>query len=171
MKYISVSDMHSKLIFLAAVVISVLAGTEPACSELLDKIVAYVDNNAITYSELKTEHARNKMVKMTEVETLNSMLNKMLLLKEARAMRLEASNNDELLKEYIEIKIRSVILIKDEDVENFYNKNKTNFGVKSLSESKDDIETYLFEAETNRLLNEHIANLRNGYEVVIRLKE
>lgn len=171
MRYTSASDMLFKSAYFFAFMVSVFLVHGFVYAETIDRIVAYVDNNAITYSELKTEHNKNKGLKITESDTLNSMVNRILLLKEARAMRLEASNNEELLKEYIEIKIRSVILIKEEAVENFYNQNKNNFKNKNLSEVKDDIEMYLFESETNRLLNQHISNLRNSYEVRIQLKE
>ncbi len=163
--------MLFKSVCLCMIPVSALLYIGIARAEDIDRVVAYVDNNAITYSELRAEFNKNKGLRITEADTLNSMVNRMLLLKEARAMRLEASGYEELLKEYIEIKIRSVILIKEETVENFYSQNKNNFQNKSLSEVRDDIEMYLFEAETNRLLNQHISNLRKIYDVRIQFIE
>ena len=67
---------------------------------------------------------------MTEEEAVNSMINNLLLLEQAHKMRLEASTDDDLVKEYIEIRIKSRVFIKEEQVAAYYAGHRTEFGGK-----------------------------------------
>ncbi|MBI5212666.1 MAG: hypothetical protein HY957_04755 [Nitrospirae bacterium] len=135
-------------------------------------MVAYVDETAVTLSELRDYYLEaKKTANITEEEALNSMINRLLLLKEARAMKLEAQTDDELLKDYIDIKIGSLILIKEDAVISFYNEHLKEFKGKDYLTVRDTIEKYLFEAEINRQLKKHIEELRTNSEVRIRLTD
>lgn len=136
-----------------------------------DRVVAFVDNDAITLSELEMRYydAVKITSDITQEEVLNTMVNRLLLLREAKKIRLEAPSEDELLKEYIELKIRAFIRIKEEELKDFYSKNISKFEGKELDSARDDIENYLVEHEVNQRLKAHINELRGKSCVKMQL--
>ena len=141
-------------------------------TELIDRVVAYVDETAVTLSELHDYYIETKKTaNITEEEALNSMINRILLLKEARAMKLEAHTDDELLKDYIDIKIGSIILIKEDAVISFYNEHLKEFKGQDYLTVRDTIEKYLFELEINKQLKKHLEELRSKAEIKIQLTD
>ncbi len=141
-------------------------------AEVIDRVVAYVDETAVTLSELQDYYLETKKTaNITEEEALNSMINRSLLLKEARAMKLEAHTDDELMKDYIDIKIGALILIKEDTVISFYNEHLKEFKGQDYLTVRDTIEKYLFEAEINRQLKKHLEELRAKSEVRIWLTD
>ncbi|MFO0753687.1 MAG: hypothetical protein U0411_10250 [Thermodesulfovibrionales bacterium] len=141
--------------------------------DVIDRVVAYVDDTALTLSEFRENYATLKetMPSVSEKEVLDTMINRILLLKEAQKMRLEAPDRDGMLKEYIDIRIKSAVIIKEEEVEKFYQEHRAEFKGKEYIPVRDDIEKYLFELETNRQLKKHIEELRSGAEIGIVLRE
>ena len=136
-----------------------------------DRVVAFVDNDAITLSELEMKYYDTVKVTsdITQEEVLNTMVNRLLLLREAKKIRLEAPSEDELLNEYIDLKIRAFIRIKEEELKDFYNNNISKFEGKELDSVRDDIESYLAEHEVNQRLKAHINELRGKSCVKIQL--
>jgi hypothetical protein len=136
-----------------------------------DRVVAFVDNDAITLSELEMKYYDTVKVTsdITQEEVLNTMVNRLLLLREAKKIRLEAPSEDELLNEYIDLKIRAFIRIKEEELKDFYNKNISKFEGKELDSVRDDIENYIVEHEVNQRLKAHINELRGKSCVKIQL--
>jgi hypothetical protein len=149
----------------------------PLCNLLhagmMDRVAAYADNIAITLSELEAKYADTVKIKpdITKDEVLNTMINKALMLKEAKKIRLEAPSEDELLKEYIDLKVRAFIRIKDADVMDFYNKHFPDFKGKELEDVRAEIENYLIEKELNQRLKIHINELREKSCVKIQLNQ
>jgi hypothetical protein len=82
---------------------------------------------------------------------------------------LKSEREDELLKEYVDLKIRSFIRIKDEEIRDFYKSHASDFPGKDLDELREDIENYLIEQELNNRLKQHITDLRNNACVKIQL--
>ena len=107
---------------------------------------------------------------ITKEEVLTTMVNRLLLLDEARKMRLEAPTEDALLREYIDLKIRAFIRIKEEEVTDFYKNHLSEFQGKELDDVRDDIEKYLTEKEVNERLKAHINELRGKSCVRMQLK-
>ena len=138
-----------------------------------DRVVAYVDNSAITLSELEKKYAETVHVTpaVTREEVLNTMINRLLLVREARTIRLKSQLEDELLREYVDLKIRAFIRIKDEEIKAFYDKHAADFPEKELDEIREDIENYLIEQELNNRLKKHIAELKDNACVSIQLNE
>ncbi|MDI6800861.1 MAG: hypothetical protein QMD01_02225 [Thermodesulfovibrionales bacterium] len=185
MKYISALDMRfrateqrgsravvifslrycSILFFYCAV--ALLLYCSKSSAEIIDRVVAYIDDTAITLSELHDEHIKmgKNVVNITKQDVINSMINRILLIKEAKKMRLEASTDDEMIRDYIDIKIKSLIFIKEDEVKKFYNDHISDFRGREYRSVRDDIEKYLFELETNRQLKNHIAKLRDNAEI------
>jgi len=141
-------------------------------AEVLNRVVAYVDDSAITLSEFRETFARMKMTvsAISAEEVVNSMINRRLLLKEAAKMRLEATTKDELLKDYIDIKIKASILIREKDTERFYNEHREDFKGKDYASVRDEIDKYLFEMEVNRQLKKHIEALRANAEIKVQIE-
>jgi hypothetical protein len=139
---------------------------------LIDRIVAYIDDHAITYSELlvKYEKLKEAIPGISQEDTLNSMINAQLLLQKARKMKLEAATEDDLIKEYIDIIVRSRVVITEDKTMEYYNTHKQEFGEKDFSTVRAEIEKYLSELETNLQLKKHLIELRNQANVVIQLK-
>jgi len=127
-----------------------------------DRVVAFVDNTAITLSDLEMKYAETLKAtpNITKEEVLNTMVNRTLLLREAKRFRLEAPSEEEQLKEYIDLKIRAFIRIRDQAITDFYQQHLIDFQGKELDEVRDQIETYLIENELNQRLKSHIEELR-----------
>ncbi|MGO9614711.1 MAG: hypothetical protein ACLPX5_16990 [Dissulfurispiraceae bacterium] len=138
---------------------------------ILDRVVAFVDDRAITLSEFEETYKtmKEQSPSITAEEIINSMINRLLLLKEANKIRLEGPSDDELVKEYINIKIRSMILIKDNEIKAFYVSHADEFRGQEFDAVKDDIEKYLIEKETNEQLKKHLDELRLHAEIKIQL--
>ncbi|GER94671.1 hypothetical protein A45J_2435 [hot springs metagenome] len=143
------------------------------CADVIDRVVAYVDDTAITLSEFKETYLKMKKTAMeiTEEDVINSMINRLLLIKEAKKMKLEAHTDDELLKDYIDIKIRSLILIKESAINQFYMEHIKEFKGRDYLSVRDEIEKYLFELETNKQLKKHLEELRANSEVIVQIKD
>lgn len=133
-----------------------------ATAELIDRVIAYVDDRAITLREFDDLYNRTLKIKpdITREEVLNTLINRILLLREARRLKIEAPNDEELLKEYIELRVKTFIRIKEEDIRDFYNSNPEFKGL-SYDSVRDRIEDYLVQQELNRLLKRHIEELRS----------
>jgi len=131
-------------------------------AEIRDRVVAFVDNTAITLSDLEIKYAETLKAtpNITKEEVLNTMVNRTLLLREAKRFRLEAPSEEEQLKEYIDLKIRAFIRIRDQAIADFYQQHLIDFQGKELDEVRDQIETYLVENELNQRLKSHIDELR-----------
>jgi len=148
------------------------ASGESLFADINDRVVAFVDNEAITLSELDAKYEETLKVTpaITKEEVLTTMVNTLLLLDEAKEMRLEAPTEDALLREYMDLKIRSFIRIKEVEIKDFYEKHINEFQGKELDDVRDDIEKYLTEKEVNERLKAHINELRAKACVRMQLK-
>ncbi len=160
---------YFKRIFFIAVLPALLAS--PSSGEVIDRVVAFMDNKAITLSELEAayDEARKLTPDISRRQVLNTMINRRLLLKEARSLRLTAEDEDALLNEYVDLKINAFIKVSEESIREFYESNRSNFGELQYFEVKKDIEKYLSEKEVNRRLKDHIEELRGAAYVKVLL--
>ncbi|MCL5023831.1 MAG: hypothetical protein M1497_10780 [Nitrospirae bacterium] len=142
-------------------------------AELIDRVVACVNDRAITLSELRENYEKTKKIEpdITMAEVLNTMINRLLLLNDARRLKIDAKNDESVLNEYIELKVRAFIRVKEEDIEDYYKKNEKEFKGAPFESVRDKIEEYLTEKEINRLLKKQIAELRAKAYVKVLLKE
>jgi hypothetical protein len=152
--------MNSFVLFIAFLLIAGCWSLDAA--EIRDCVAAFVDNTAITMSELEEAYKKASELApgITKEEVLNTMINKVLLLREAKKIGLEASSEDELLKEYADLKIRAFIRIREEEITAFYEKHVNDFQGKELESVRDEIEGYLTEKEVNERLKSRIKELR-----------
>jgi hypothetical protein len=138
-----------------------------------DRVVAFVGNDAITLSELEKTFTDTLKItpNVTRDEVLNTMVNRLLLLREAKKIRLEAPSEDELLREYIDMKIRAFIRIREEELTEFYEKHLSDFQGKEFESVRDEIENYLIENALNQRLKSHINELREKACIKIQLNQ
>ena len=137
----------------------------------MDRVVAYVDTTAITLSELEKKHDEtlHATPSVTREEVLSTMINRVLLLREARKIRLKSEDEDALMREYVDLKIRAFIRIPDEEIRAFYDTHVAEFEGKVLDEVREDVENLLIEQEVNERLKKHIGELRNLACIKIQL--
>ncbi|RJQ41614.1 MAG: hypothetical protein C4550_01260 [Nitrospiraceae bacterium] len=140
-------------------------------AEVIDRVVAFVDDKAITLSDLEDNYKAAIKLRpdIKKEEVLNTKINRMLLLREAKKLRIEGANPDEIIKEYIELKLRTFIKITEDDLREFYDKNRKEFGKADFDDSREKIEVYLVEKEVNIRLKKHIEDLRSKAYIKIHL--
>lgn len=165
------ASVHSLLTLVFLLTFCCLLLTTSVYADILERVVAYVDDSAITLSEFgeNAQRARKTLSNISDLDIINSMINRLLLLQAAKKMRLEAPNEDELVREYTDIKIKSSIIIREEEIERFYSENKDKFKGQDYVAVRDEIEKYLTEIETNRLLKKDIDELRAKADIRIQL--
>ncbi len=140
---------------------------------VIDRVVAYVDDRAITDRELDTVHQRalSSDLSPTRAETLEKMINRILLVGEAIKLRIEGANEDELIREYIDLKVRAFITLRDSDVRQYYLENSWKYKGASYEAIKDDIRQLLEEKEVNASLRRHLEKIREMADIRIMIEE
>ena len=146
-------------------------------AEVLDRIVAIVDDDVILSSEL--EEAFMKAGEgMKRDKVLDDMINRSLILKQAKKFRIgysgsggKAKEDDVIISEYIEKRIRAIIHLPFEKMELYYKDNRESFGDKSFYDARDEIEGHIIEGELEKKLREHINELRKRSYIRIQLEE
>lgn len=153
---------------LALVMLFNLFSSSLFAEELIDRVVAYVDNYVITMRDFIVFSEKMKKIfpDMKNEEIVETMINRILLLKKAKEYFSEGAE-DELINNYIDLKIKSTIIISENQLRNYYENNKDRFKNVPYSLIRDQIEKYLFEEELNNRLKEHIKELRKTSEIKI----
>lgn len=171
MQYILASVMLFKSKKLLLVIGCWLLLTVPCYAEIIDRVVAHVGNTIITLSEFQENYHKiqKTMPNTTKEEVIKSMVNRLLLIKEAERMRLEAPTDEELLKDYIDIRIKSLVIIREDEIRAFYDEHIDEFRGKDYLSVRDEIEKYLFELEVSRRLQKHLKELRANTGIKIQL--
>ncbi len=159
------------MVFLLFFTLYDLRFTSESYAALSDRVIAFVDDHAITLSELEESYKSASALSgtITHAEVLNTMINRVILLKEARKYRIEAPTLDEVLKEYIDLKIRAYIRVNDADIEKFYSENALNFPGKSYEDVRDEIDMFLTEKLLNDRLKEGLNELKKKAYIRIYL--
>lgn len=145
-----------------------IAQSLPAFASYIDRVVAYVNNTAITLSEFKEQRARTPL-NVDNASLLNLMINNTLIVLEASKMRLEASSTEELINIYLDLKIRKSVDIKDSQVEEFFKEQREHFKNTDFQSVQKDISHYLAEKELNELLKKHLEELKANADVKVLL--
>lgn len=150
-----------------------------AYAELIERVVAIVNDEVILLSEFEEafQDAATSEKEKTGKEFLNKMINRILLLEQARRFRLGVSlpphktpDDNSLINEYIETRIKAFIHIPFEELESYYSRNREQFGDKKIYEVKDEIETHLKEERLNKKLSKHIEELREKAYIRVQLE-
>lgn len=140
-------------------------------AEIVDRIAATVNDEVITLSELKERAAGEKR---DEKEVLEGMINRVLILSEAKRLGISGTGEvgidsykyeNVIIDRFIERRIKAFVLIPIEKAREFYEKNKEGFKGKDFSEVRDDINLYLIEEETNRRLKEFLIETKKKSDI------
>ncbi|GAB5046319.1 hypothetical protein [Thermodesulfovibrio sp. TK110] len=142
--------------------------TSIAFPEVIDRVIAYVDSYAITLRDFESValKMKEKIPKIKNEEILNTMINRVLLLKKAKELFIEGKD-EELINNYIDLKIKSTIIIPENEIRKYYEQNKTQFKNIPYASVRNEIEKYLFEKELNKKLKEHIEELKQLSDIKI----
>lgn len=140
-------------------------------AELIDRVVAFVDEEAITLSEFQSQYdnIRTLSPNVTREEVIQTIINRKLLLREARKYRIEGPNEEEMMKEYIDLKVRAFIRVDETEIQQFYEENNDQFEGKQFDAARDEIETYLTEKKVNERLKETLERLKKDAYIKIQL--
>lgn len=139
----------------------------------VDRVIAYIESTAITYRELLASHAEDVQVfpERSRRETLDAMINTELMLRDARLLRLRAREESELLRKYLDLKVRAVVLVSEKDISMYYSQHRSEFSNRKLSEVKARIRTFLEERQYNITLEAHIESLREKSHIRVLLED
>ena len=169
-RYISVSGTRSDILVLSGILVPLLILLTPvtAMCTVVDRVVASVDDLAITQSELyeRFRDVRRIDRNVTLKEVLEGMINRILILRDARRFRL-SGEEDSMIRQYIDLKVRALIRIDEDDVENYYRAHSHEFSDRGFDEVREEITKYLTEQEVNRRLRIRLEALRRGAHIRI----
>jgi hypothetical protein len=146
----------------------------PVQAEVIDMVAAFVDSEAITLSELDAEYGRALGIEglVTRGAVLDRMINRVLLLREARRLRIDAPDTEALLTEYVNMKLRAFVTVTESSAREYYRAHREDdFREKDYAEVRDRIIQYLREEEAARRLDEHLSALRAKSYIRILLDE
>ncbi len=148
-------------------------------AELLERIVAIINDDVILLSEFSQAYksASEYDHDVLEADVLDDMIDRFLLLKEARKFRLTSSDNEQgkakddnvIIKEYIDVRLKGFIHVPYEDVEYYYYQNMDGYSGKDFFDVRNEIEEYLIEQELNIKLLEYIEDLKRNAYIRIQL--
>jgi hypothetical protein len=143
-----------------------------ADAAIFDRVVAFVDNQAITLSEFEEQLANTRKVSpgISPKEVIDTMINRQLLLREARKYRIEGPSEDDIVREYIDLKVRAFITVGESQIEAFYRENQDRFAGSEYETVRGEIERYLTEREVNTRLKETIKDLRQKAYIKVQLE-
>lgn len=135
-------------------------------AEIIDRIVATINDDVITLSELKE---RSGTEDRDEKEVLEGMMNRVLLLQEAKRLGITGIEEDEslIIERFIERRIKAFILIPLERSKDFYERNEEKFRGKEFLDVRDEINRYLIEDETNKRLEAYLIELRKKADIKV----
>lgn len=151
---------------LASVMLFNFIFSSPIYAEIIDRVIAYVDNQVITLRDFEKFNLEIKKMfpDITNNEIIELMINRTLLLKEGKKLFLEGKD-EEVINNYVDLRIKSKIIITDNMIREYYDQNKDKFGQRTYHSVRDEIEKYLFEKQLNIKLKEHIEELKESTEI------
>jgi len=148
-------------------------------AEVLERIVAVVNEEVILLSELKSEVQLRKAqgAEAADAEVLDEMINRKLLLAQAKRMRIEGGAESDkslmtdniIINGYIERRVKAFIHIPLKDMEDYYSGNAASYGDKKFYDVKNEIEAKLIETKLKGKLEEHIRDLRKNSYIRVQL--
>ncbi|MBL7032160.1 MAG: hypothetical protein ISR97_03140 [Nitrospira sp.] len=158
----------------------IIANLSPAWNadaELIERIVATVNDDVILLSEFKTavrltEESGKAVI---EEDILELMIQNRLLLEQAKkfSFGMDASAGpstpDMVIQHYIDRRIKALIYIPFRDIETHYFINIEKYDDRDLYDVKDEIEKYLLNKKLEIKIQEHIDELKQGARIRVQL--
>jgi len=165
-------NIIKKALLLLLLLVAVCAHTPQSHAAIYDHVAAFVDNQAITKSEFEEQYSATQKVspQVTAEEVITTMINRILLLNEAKKYRLEGAGREEIVREYINLKVRAFIRVPDASVEDFYKVNAGQFAGREYEDVREEIENYLTEKTLNERLKEILRELRKNAYIKVQME-
>lgn len=152
-----------------------------AYAEVIESIVAIINDDLILLSEFREalDSAKKADSTVSEEEVLTGMIDNMLLLNEAKKIRIAAAyksrttaaENEAVIQEYIDKRIKALIHIPYSDIEHYYRINADRYGDKNIIDVRDEIEARLVEIGLKTKLSEFLVELRKKSYIRIQLNQ
>lgn len=166
-----------KSLFYYVFVVSFFLLTVYAQAEIIERVVAIVNDDIILLSEFKDAYrgAALSRARISEGEFLDEMINKILILQQARRFGFDASVESRefadnlIVEKYLERRIKAFIHIPFADVENYYLDNRPLFKGKSFFDVQDEIEAVLLDESLGDKISQHIKELRDNSYIRVQL--
>ena len=174
-------DQLRKTAFVFVVIAFCMLLVNSIYAEVVERIVAIVNDEVILLSEFEkvVKSAEKSESYVSEEEVLDEMINRMLLLTEAKRFwigtstgrHLSDSDEDTFLQGYIDRRIKAFIHIPYEEVEDYYMENSESFDGKEFYEVRDEIEDKLITDALSVKVREYIEGLRKKAYIRVQLNE
>ena len=139
--------------------------------KILDRTVAFVDNEPILLGSLDFRYALAKKLApgITKEEVLQTMINRALLLREARKIFPPAMSNEKAVREFTDFRIKAFVVVGEEAARDYYEKNKAMMGNAPYEQVRKKIERLLRAKEINKRLADYIRTLRQKADIRVFL--
>lgn len=143
-----------------------LSGTV-AYGVIIEKVVAYVGDEAITLTDLCNywKSLREVQPDININDALKAIVNRKIIIHKARELNLSGGSEDELIGLYIRFAIKPKVMVTKEEVKGYYQKYHDKLKGAPLESIEPQIITILKEKKTNELLKEHIEALKKRMSV------
>lgn len=170
---------YGNLLLICIIAISSFFPARAGNAELVERIVAVVNDNVILLSELKAamRQAEEEGREVNAAELIDGIINDYLLLEQAGKFSLGRRSAgdrflspDRIINNYIDKRIKALIYIPFRDVETYYYNNLDKYGGREFSDVKSEIEAYLLEGMLEIKLQQHIDELRKDARIRVQLK-
>ena len=151
-----------------------------ANSELVESIVAVVNDDVILLSEFKVvmRQAKENGKEVTVKAVIEGMIHNRLLLEQAKKFNFGRnvsgdmhSDPEKVIKNYIDKRIKAMIHIPFRDIETYYLNNPDKYAERDLSDVKSEIEEYLLNMMLEIKRMEHIDELMEEATIRIQLDD
>jgi len=141
----------------------------PVYAEVIERVVAFVDDEAITLSEFREYFIKlkNYTPDITPKDAIETLINRYIILKEAKKLNIKGNNNDEIIKKYIDIKIRAYIKISNDEIEKYYHIHKKSINKEFNYQIRNEIKKLLIEKKVNKKLKRYLKEIRKKYYVKV----
>ncbi len=185
MKIISIKQLFVNLLLLITCYLSLVTVVN---AEVIDRVVAVVNDEVILLSEFNeaSQIAVGLGLDLTKGEVLEGLVNRLLLLEQAEKFTREnifvvqtVMDENVLINEYIEKRLRAFIRISFDRIDSFYEENREFFAPQDRAAAtythdfydvRDKIEAYLREEELRKRLIKHIEELKKKAYIRIQLQ-
>ena len=170
--------LYEIIFLICLIVILFIFPARNADAELIERIVAVVNDEVVLLSEFKAflRQAEESGQKVNEKFIIDGMINDILLLEQARKFSFwrdvgdaGPSTNDKVIKNYIDKRIKALIYIPFRDIETYYFINIKKYDNRDLYDVKGEIEEYLINKSLEIKIQEHIDELREDAMIRIQL--
>ncbi len=150
-------------------------------------VIAKVNNIPITLDDYRREKAKlpenlQKLLKKPEkkLQFIQNLIDKELIYEESKKARidedesfkkkLEALKKELMINEFLKRKIFNNIIISEQEIKDYYDKNKKNFNL-PYDQVKSKIREILKKEKEQKLFQKYIESLRHSAKIEINTKE